>query len=352
MRVREITSSLTTTHRECRLPRLEVRHCPRSTVSNAVGDPISTSTLWTDPSNPSNQKTLTASYTYNADGMVTSITDPNGITTTSQYDAAGELISAQDQLGNTTSVKYDTSGNVVEQVQSNGEVVENVYDLMGRVIYTTDPFNPQSGLLPDGTYTKYDALGRVVETEALSGLKINITTTPAGNSSSSFVSDTGVIATETTVYAPNGQIQSSTNSSGGTTTYQYNSLGEMTATTDPLGNKSTYKYNQYGETTSETDAEGNTTQYSYDSLGDLTKTTFADGSTITDTYGSLGDIISETDQDGNTTQYAYNAFGQVTEEILPAVPDPSNGGALRTPHTPSSTTQRVTCFRRPTRSET
>ena len=253
---------------------------PQTRVDNADGNPVSSSTLWTDPTDPSDQQVLNTTYSYDADGNIIGVILPSGVSTSTQLNADGSVASGTDELGNTYSFKYNTSGQLVQTITGAGLIIQSVYDLLGRVIYQTDAYDPTTGLLPDGTYTQYDALGRVIETETLSGLKIDITTTPAGNNFSSFVSDAGILSTETTVYAPSGQIQSTTDSPGGTTTYQYNSLGEEIASINPLGGKTTYAYDQYGNVIQVTDPLGNETHYQYDSQGNLTKTTLPDGSVI------------------------------------------------------------------------
>ncbi len=304
---------------------------PQVRVNNADGNPISSSTLWTDPTDPSDQQTLNTTYKYDSNGNIIGVTLPSGASTSTKVNADGTVASAVDELGNTTSFKYNPSGQVVESTTGGGAVIQTVYDLLGRPIYVTDPFDPSSAILPNGTYTQYDVLGRVVETQRLSGLRIEIMTTAAGNSYSSFVSDTGILSTETTVYAPNGQIQSTTSSGGGTTTYEYNSLGQETAVVDALGNRTTYAYDQYGNMVLMTDPLGNQTHYQYDGLGNLTKTTLADGSVVQDSYDSEGNIVSETDSLGNTTQYVFGPYSELDEVILPAVPDPNNGGLLTHP---------------------
>ena len=83
---------------------------PQARTYNNDGAPTTSSTLWTDPSNPSNQVTLTSSVAYNADGKTTGTTDPNGNTTQTVYNADGQVASGTDVLGNTTSMKYDPGG--------------------------------------------------------------------------------------------------------------------------------------------------------------------------------------------------------------------------------------------------
>jgi len=41
--------------------------------------------------------------------------------------------------------------------------------------------------------------------------------------------------------------------------------------------------------------------------------------------------LAETDQLGNTKQYEYDDEGRLSAVVLPAVPDPQNGGQLTQP---------------------
>ena len=157
-----------------------------SSTYNANGEATSDGFVWVNPSNSSDTVNLQQKTTYDADGNETSVQAPVGSVTQSKYNADGQLVAGADMYGNWSNYVYNTAGQQIELVYPDGTVVHTVYDADGRTIYTTDRYNPSGGILPDGTHTIYDAAGRVVETQELSQVLIQVTTTPAGNSSSDF----------------------------------------------------------------------------------------------------------------------------------------------------------------------
>ena len=241
---------------------------------------------------------------------------------------------------------------MVETTYSSGLIELSVYDALGREIYATDPYDPKSGVLPDGIHTVYDALGRVVETQQLTGLLIDITTTPAGNSYTTFVSDTGVIGTTTTVYGGNGQVQFDHRRLRGDDHLPVRQPRPRDRQHRRRGGQDELHLRPVRQPPTVTDPLGNTTKYQYDSFGNLVLTTLPDGTTIKDSYDSQGNLTEETDQLGNTTDYVYNAQGELTSEILPAVPDPNHGGASPGRPTPTPTTLSAICSRSRTRTAT
>ena len=177
--------------------------------------------VWVDPTNPNDTLNLQEKTTYDANGNPTEVVAPIGATTQSRYDADGSLIAATDSLGNWTNYIYDTSGRQIETLYPDGTVEQTVYDALGRPIYTTDRFNPSTGELPDGTHLIYDAAGRMIASELLSQVLIQVTTTAAGNSSSEFVSAGSVIGQTSTVYDAAGRVVESTDATGLVTQYVY-----------------------------------------------------------------------------------------------------------------------------------
>ena len=61
------------------------------------------------------------------------------------------------------------------------------------------------------------------------------------------------------------------------------------------------------------------------------KTTYANGTFTTQTFDKDNRVTSSTDAADNTTNYEYDSNNMLTETILPAVPDPANGGKLTRP---------------------
>ncbi len=286
--------------------------------------------LWVDPTNPNHTQSLQKQTTYDANGDATKVVSPNGTVTQSKYDAAGNLVGETDNRGNWTSLVYDTSNRQIETLYPDGTIVLTVYDALGRAIYTTDRYDPSTGNLPEGTHTIYNAAGLVVETDRLSQVSIAVTTTPAGNSSSRFVSAGSVLSRTTNTYDAAGRVVQSTDPSGVVTKYTYDLDGRPLTMT--VGSATTsYQYDADGRRIAETDPSGATTQYVYDNDNNVIKTIYADGTTTESSYDKDNRETSYTDQAGQTTNYQYDASDHVTAVILPAVPDPQNGGKLTRP---------------------
>ncbi len=109
-----------------------------------------------------------------------------------------------------------------------------------------------------------------------------------------------------------------------TTSYTYNSLGEVLTATDPLGNVTTNTYDSHGNlltVTSPAPAGGvaaSVTTFTYNSLGELTTITDPLGHVSTLTYTTAGLIATITDAQSNVTTYAYDSHGNRTSVTDPA----------------------------------
>ena len=148
---------------------------------------------------------------------------------------------------------------------------------------------------------------------------------------------THVAGTETKTFDASGDVLTSSNGDGDTTTYTYGSSsnpGLPTTTTDPDGTITTDTYNAAGQilTATVTGTSGTysaTTQYAYDNGGrkycEVDPYEYSNGIRCpasppaspptgtpgyTDTiYNSNGQVISTTNPIGGTTQYAYDGSG-------------------------------------------
>ncbi|MBM4309920.1 MAG: hypothetical protein FJ119_03090, partial [Deltaproteobacteria bacterium] len=92
----------------------------------------------------------------------------------------------------------------------------------------------------------------------------------------------------------NGLLMSSTDKSGVTLTYSYDSIGRRVGVTDPRTGTSTTGYNAQGRVDWVQDAAGNRTVYGYDP--------------------ETGETITETNPDNTTVRYSYNNQGQITRQ--------------------------------------
>lgn len=90
-------------------------------------------------------------------------------------------------------------------------------------------------------------------------------------------------------------------SPGGTTYYDYDAFGNLNRIQDPLGGVSTGSYNLRGFRTQWADADAGTWIYYGNSLNELTSWSDAKGQSFSATYDSLGRLTSRTEPEGTST---------------------------------------------------
>lgn len=256
-------------------------------------------------------------------GKITSLTGPNGLTTTWVYDGFGRKTRENRADGTYTTWAYllctDVGAScpgpiggatvnwvIVEQsYAANGAVnapeKRQFHDTLDRVVRVqTLGFDATGGsasaaptLVQD---TEYNALGQVARKSNLYALN---TGTPYWASYSYDV--LGRVASEqvTDPAAPGGVA---------VTTNSYNGLS--TTTTNSKGQTKTITKNAQGQVAQVTDAQGNTISYSYDALGQLLSTNAA-GSITTMSYNQRGQKVAMNDPAMGAWVYAYNAFGEL-----------------------------------------
>lgn len=233
---------------------------------------------------------------------------------------------------------YDADGNVTATTNALDVTTINVYDNLDREIETIQP-DPATGQTSQGdatcpkTYVGYDANGNVVSTTDANGN----TTTYAYNLAGQQTAVTDALGdTTTTVYDAVGNVLSVTDALGRMTTFQYDAMNRKTEETDPLpastassAPQTTWAYDQNGNVTSTTDPNGNTTWTQYNHANLPVAVTDALGAfpgdpqhTITTTYDILGQVLTTTDQLGRVTTYQYDNLGR---KIAVYAPDPTTG---------------------------
>lgn len=280
---------------------------------DADGNQTNSSYVSTAPNG--SQVTVTNLTFYDGQNRVIMTIDANGNTNQTFYDLNGKVSYTIDQLGNTNSFLYDARGNQIQAISALGTTTYTVYDLDSRPILTTDP----NGIT--GTWSQYDAAGRVTNVVRLENVQVNIL--PDANAPGQFTTEinswgTG-LSTNSTTYFANGWVKSRT-SPDGTTTYAYYANGQTETVTDPLTNTTYYAYDTAGRQSEVEDALSHTTQFRYDAVGRQIKTIFNDTTSISNEFNSVGQRVGTVDQAGLISQFAYNVAGSLTNVIKPQVP--------------------------------
>ncbi len=296
---------------------------------------------------------LTASYGYDNVGRLTSVTKGEAMTAYT-YDANGNVSSITDPNGNVTSIAYDSNYNLYPATISSGDrsvnfeydypfgwqksqtygpyVTRYAYDGIGRLLTTTNSAGTVS--------TSYNDTALSVATTDAEGNQAKVTYDVLGRPSVNEVYDNlgGVLSKVSYSYDPqyDFRITSLSQSGIGTQTYSYNDTNYSLSVTDPDGNSETTQYDVLGravQVTSNTAGAGiETTSYSYDSgllktisqsnrtavynynsRGLVTSISYNDGKSESFSYDGNGNPLTVKDRSGLTLTYDYNGFNEVTK---------------------------------------
>ena len=228
-------------------------------------------------------------YTYDALGLVSTMTTADGTVTEYGYVSCGRIVDQTVTTADGTKVfDYSYAYGLCSEMQSATEVTAD-----GKSVVTT--------------YT-YDELLRLVQEKTTDGtgtLTIGYAYDAVSNRTSMSVTSEGDIS---------GFVSESDNLSFGTTSYAYNALNQLTSENSPAG-MSTYAYDKNGNLTSISGAKA--VQYSYDEYGRLKSvsvTTNGANEKESYTYDAEGNRISRTSKAG-TVYYVNDACADLTQVI-------------------------------------
>ncbi|QDU58543.1 putative deoxyribonuclease RhsB [Aeoliella mucimassa] len=273
--------------------------------------------------------TRTTSYEYDGLGRLSTVTLPHETTPSlagSQlhqfYDSYGRLQYDVDQLGNVTEYQYDKlhrltrviqedpdatsgrySGGTVGAATGNGPVTTYRYDAASQLLDVTDPENRVSSF-------EYDQLGRV--TTAWSP---DVTTAGLGIYDSGF--DTTNTPHTSYTYDSVGNVLTVRDAGGDGSDYDYDALHRLISetSTDPTGGTTTYAYDLVGNLTTLTDPVDNATTWTYDELNRVVAETNELGYSRYYTYDDASRLTERTDRNGRTTEYYYDNLDRLTNEV-------------------------------------
>jgi len=236
----------------------------------------------------------TINYQYDANGLITQITDSNVGTTKLIYDTATRrLTSLQIVSGGVTTTR-----------------IRYTYDSSGRLASVITDLTPADGSIADGkTYvTQYTYDG-------------------ASTRLASIVNSDGSQASFT--YDAQGRVLTVTDGNGALTQFAYQA--GQTEVTDALGQASTLSYDAEGNLTrlQGPAGSGQDIQYSYNARGDLLQLIDSRGYTVNYTYDTRGNLLRQQDSAGNVVVRTYSAGNYLTSETVYNVPDPDGSGPLQ-----------------------
>ncbi len=238
--------------------------------------------------------------TYDFDGNVRTVRDPNGHTTTNCYDALNRLISSKDALDITVTNSYDQVGNKLSVEDGNNNTTKFTYDGLNRLLTTTDAAGQSTTL-------SYDALNKTGRADAL-------------GQATSYGYDVRN-RLQCVAYTPSSAANSKRK-------YVYDNVGNLLSVTElsETAANVAYIYDALNRVATETSG-GETHTYTLDLAGNRLQTVYGGtGRTITSLYDALNRLSSMQDQTateitasnpGRSTTYGYDLNGNIVTKVLP-----------------------------------
>ncbi len=255
-------------------------------------------------------------------GLVTALTDADGVTVRFDHDADGNVVAVTNGLGATTTTVPHVSGLASRVTYPDGATYEVDRDDAGRMLTLRTPLGDEhtvewtaagrlAGLVgPDGAHTSFehgahgavqriiDALGAELELshdhlERLTGLSA-----PGGAKWGFSYTGTGMLSL---VHDP----------AGGTWGYDYDAAGRMVAATNPVGDQVHQRYDVAGRLAEVIDPTGHATRYTRDAQGRLVTEDGPGGATVAYEWDAWGRPARVRFPDGDTLAYTYTPAGRV-----------------------------------------
>ena len=323
----------------------------------------------TSASRPSGEgKKDAASRVQDANGLIISETDFNGVVTTTTWDVARRLpttvvyasgtpdartVTTQwhttfslpvlvTEADRTTTYTYDAVGNVLTKTvtdaatnkaqlwqwiynaqqlvttatEPNGAVTSHTYDTRGNVLTSTNA-------LGHVTSYAYDTANRVVSTTAPNGLVATYTYDPRDR----LLTQTVGGQTTTLTYKPFGTVETSTLPTGLVLTYTYDAAHRLTGWSNNRGESGTYTLDGMGNRTAEQikDSAGNiawSTARTINNINRLSAKTEGSNQTNSFGYDANGELTRSTNGLNQSTNYGLDGLRRVK-----AVTDAANATA-------------------------
>jgi len=270
--------------------------------------------------------TAVTSYTYDATGNLTSVTNPvgitttyggynglglpgwvigpNGVTTTFGYDVRGNRTSVSTSGVGWVTSTYGGNGLVASVAASDGSSRTFAYNVSGRLVSQTTP--------GAGSASGAMTFSLSPSSNTLTVQSIRYEPTYSGGQVSSTLGSVADYLASGQTPGPGFNPYGYPGAYFSTTTQFDNALGLPARMSGNHGQSTSLAYDARGNMLSRTDAAARTWSNTYDVLDRLRTTKAPDGTTTTVDYDAAGFMNSIKDARGLQTSYSHNGFGQVT----------------------------------------
>ncbi|WGO96915.1 choice-of-anchor A family protein [Saccharophagus degradans] len=265
---------------------------------------------------------IVTSYTYDANGNQETKTI-NGKTWVTLHNDDNDVTSSCNPLEECVYYEdYNERGQEGRIVDERNNVYVMGYDSVGNLqtIQSPEVVNPETGELYTPTATNViNIYGQVESTTDLNGLTTTYTYYPNNhdNAGQKRTESNPITGTVTFTYDANNNLLTETRERTvndelieETVTYQYDAQDRVTHTYYPDDSFTQTVYDLAGNIDMERDRFGVWTDYTYDAYGRLTYTLYADGSEETRTYTLEGLLETVTDRSNTVMRYEYDDAGR------------------------------------------
>lgn len=286
---------------------------PRTDVSAVTQIGYDAAGALSSITNALNQTLQITSHT--AGGRPLAMTDSNGVTMKLTYDNRQRLLStalatAAGTL--TSSFTYDAAGNLTGVTQPDGSAITASYDAAHRRTSLADLFNQKLTYTLDGLGDRTkrvwsDANGATQRTSSatLDALGRMLQEIGGANQTTSYS------------YDADGNPIKQVDPLNHTSQAVFDALNRITSVTDPAGGRIAEAYDAYNRPLSVTDANGATTTFIYDGFGEpIERSSPQTGVTIL-RYDADGNTVQTMDGRGAVVNYTYDALGRITSQAYP-----------------------------------
>jgi RHS repeat-associated protein len=316
------------------------------------------------------------SFTFDAQGLPTTVTTPDGMVTISTYlGASGRLASqsrnppagvlARQGSNEERRYFYNNAGDVIrtEDWMNAGQYVERQVcvdnlsfasmsakysSAVKNQIRLAGPIEKPSLMNCNGyldwqevwvvrpslersNFIDYDELSQVIARRGNNGQYIRYGHDLNGN----VVSVTDSLGKVTTLtYDALGRVINSVDAKGGTTRYVFDTADHLTKVSDPRGLVTNYAYDGFGQLLNQSSPDSGTTSFQYNAAGQRTLMIRSDGSWLSYAYDGLGRITWYGNSGTNGRSFVYDACANGKGRLCSFSQAPDNTGTNFT-YTPS-----------------